>query len=220
MREVFEVLMADPGRPRVTWYGPDHERIELSGKTLLNWVSKTANLLTDELDAEPGTTVHVDLPAHWRTVSWLLATWAVGAHVVTRGPADITVTTEPEDAAGTVVAVALPALAVSFGPHLPPGAIDAAAAVRLQPDVFVPVLQPAGADPAFDDLAYGELVPAARSAATADRLLTGGGPEDALASLLGPLLHDGSVVVHHDLAGLGDEALARLVEQEGVTARR
>ena len=41
--------------PRLTWYGPDSERVELSGRVLDNWVAKTSNLLQDELDAEPGT---------------------------------------------------------------------------------------------------------------------------------------------------------------------
>src|SRR6478735_7253781 len=39
--------------PRLTWYGPDAERVELSGRVLDNWVAKTSNLLQDELDAEP-----------------------------------------------------------------------------------------------------------------------------------------------------------------------
>ena len=96
--DLLRGLVADPGRPRVTWYGPGGERVELSGKTLLNWVSKTANLLVAELDAEPGTTVGLDLPAHWRTVSWVLATWAAGAHAVVapeQPGLDVLVTTEP-----------------------------------------------------------------------------------------------------------------------------
>ncbi len=40
--------------PRLTWYGPDAERVELSGRVLDNWVAKTSNLFQDELDAEPG----------------------------------------------------------------------------------------------------------------------------------------------------------------------
>ena len=40
--------------PRLTWYGPDSERVEFSGRVLDNWVAKTSNLLQDELDAEPG----------------------------------------------------------------------------------------------------------------------------------------------------------------------
>jgi hypothetical protein len=66
----------------VTWYGPAGERVELSAKVLDNWVSKTANLLVDELDVGPGSAVLVDLPGHWRTVTWLLAVWATGAAAV------------------------------------------------------------------------------------------------------------------------------------------
>ena len=57
--------------PRLTWYGPDSERVELSGRVLENWVAKTANYLVDELDAEPGSAVAVDLPVHWRSLVWL-----------------------------------------------------------------------------------------------------------------------------------------------------
>src|SRR3712207_5978996 len=91
---LLDALLVDPGRPRVTWYGPGGERIELSGKVLGNWVAKTANLLVDELDVEPGGTVGVDLPTHWRAVVWLLAGWAAGAQVVVApvGPVDVLVT--------------------------------------------------------------------------------------------------------------------------------
>ena len=129
-----ELMASDPGRPRVTWYGPDGERVELSAKVLANWVAKTGNLLVEECGVEPDTVVRLDLPMHWRTVVFALAAWSVGAtvpdpeafapqvdedgevsydyleiadvHVTTRPPAD------PEDA--RVVAVALPALARRF----------------------------------------------------------------------------------------------------------
>lgn len=75
----------NPTAPRLTWYGPDAERVEFSGRVLENWVAKTANYLVDELDAEPGTVVDLDLPLHWRSLVWLLATWAVGATAVVTG---------------------------------------------------------------------------------------------------------------------------------------
>ena len=59
-------LTADPGRPRLTWYGDDGERVELSGHVLDNWVTKTANLLVEEYQAGPLTRVLLDLPVHWR----------------------------------------------------------------------------------------------------------------------------------------------------------
>ena len=227
--EVFRALLLEPGRPRVTWYGPGGERVELSGKTLLNWVSKTANLLVDELDAEPGTTVGLDLPPHWRTVSWLLATWAAGAHALVapeKPGLDVLVTTDPGSGrAEHVVAVALPALATSFGAPLPHAVHDAAVEVRRQPDVFRPYLTPAADDPALTanggTTSHGELLATAREAAAAagvrpgDRVLTGAGPELALATWLGVLALDGSLVLHHDPAG----APASLDAQEAVSRR-
>ncbi|MGN6441414.1 MAG: TIGR03089 family protein, partial [Arthrobacter sp.] len=59
--------------PRLTWYGPDGERVELSGRVLDNWVAKTSNLLQDELDAEPGMSLRLDMPAHWKSLVWALA---------------------------------------------------------------------------------------------------------------------------------------------------
>ena len=98
---------------------------------LENWVAKTANYLVDELDAEPGTVVDLDLPLHWRSLVWLLATWAVGATAtvgVTACPTDIVATTNPTAAqlrfdgaspSPLVVAVALPALQMRWMDDLP-----------------------------------------------------------------------------------------------------
>jgi len=250
----------DPGRPRVTWYGPDHERVELSAKTLNNWVSKTANLLVDELDAGPGSRLGIALPGHWRTVVWLLAAWSVGAHPIVLpsvaaqdqhgapiNPVDVLVTDRPSSPPpGTVesllVVVALPALATRFLGDVPPGAIDAAAEVRLQPDVFVAGARPAGSDPAFTSgdrtVPYANLMTAARAGTGTDgqdrapgfpaeppdtrtgaiRLLTGAGPDRAIETYLAALAAGGSVVLHHDLAGLTDAERAHLAGQEGVTA--
>src|SRR5690606_15233983 len=120
------LLTADAGIPRLTWYGPDGERVELSGRWLDNWVAKTANFLVDELDAGPGSRVVVALPGHWRTVTWLLATWSTGACAVVAPPdpdagslpvGDVVVAADPAvlraalDAKASAVAVALPALA-------------------------------------------------------------------------------------------------------------
>lgn len=168
---VLRGLVAEPGRPRLTWYGPDGERVELSGHVLDNWVTKTTNLLVEELDVGPGRTVLLDLPAHWRTVLWALAVWRTGACVLlaSSGPAagsaaapagptgpagtpapDVVVTARPELATAPgseVVVVALPALARSVGAALPPGAIDAAAAVMTYGDALghVPPTDPAAA---------------------------------------------------------------------------
>jgi hypothetical protein len=264
-------LLEDPGRPRVTWYGPDGERVELSGKVLDNWVAKTANLLVDELDAGPGSRVVVDLPPHWRTVVWLLAVWSTGACVVVEdlapggtgdgpgddggdgvgvgaagaqdgGPVDILVTAEPAGAAALswagkadrVVAVALSALAASFGPGLPDDALDAAVEVRTFGDVFVPFVRPTPSDQAYVatrggdrpsvlGVPYGELLRfvSAQAGLSGDvRLLTGGPGTDVLLDLLGPLVAEGSVVLHHAPASLDEPAAEHLRAQEGVTVTR
>ena len=248
-------LMADdPGRPRVTWYGPDGERVELSAKVLDNWVAKTANLLVDELDAGPGTRVGIALPPHWRTVTWLLATWSTGACAVLPGSepgsepgpepgellagtledvdvlvaADVTLLAGAARGTAAAVAVTLPALAAGYGPDLPPGVLDAAAGVRSHGDVFVPFVRPVPADPALatpgGTVPHGDLLAAAERAAAeagwADgvRLLTAGEPSRAVRDILGPLVRSGSVVLHHDLASAGADALAALRRQEAVTA--
>jgi uncharacterized protein (TIGR03089 family) len=164
MTDVLVVLVREPGRPRLTWYGSGGERIELSGAVLENWVNKTANLLVEELDAGPGVRVLVDLPPHWRTVVWAFAVWRVGACVVlapdpvaSSSGVDVVVTDRPDrfGRGRPVVAVALPALARSFGGALPAGAVDAASAVMTYGDTIgwappidptAPALVGAGAD--------------------------------------------------------------------------
>jgi len=223
------LLAQDPGGPRVTWYGPGAERVELSAKVLDNWVAKTANLLVDELDVGPASTVLIDLPAHWRTAVWLLATWSAGACAVVPAPGsttdaapDVLVTTDPRGhvLAPTTrgVAVALPALAVRFPGdpgELPPDWIDAAVEVRGFGDVFVQPVAPAAGDPALvaagcPAVPHAGLLTAAAEQAEAlalpdgVRLLTCAGPAQAPATLLAPLLLGGSVVLHHDPAVVAD----------------
>lgn len=142
-------LANEPG-PRLTWYGDDGERVELTGPVADNWVTKGVNLLVEEYRCGPGTRVLLDLPVHWRTVLWALATWRTGGAVavapegvVAPERADIVVTDRPErweDVVGApgapeLVVVALPALARTV-PALPPGAFDAAAAIGGYGDIL------------------------------------------------------------------------------------
>ncbi len=238
--ELFRTMLADdPGRPRITWYGTGGERVELSAKVLDNWVAKTANLLVDGLDAEPGTRVGLDLPGHWRTAVWLLGIWSAGACAVTL-PADrldVLVTSAPvalpPPAGPVTVAIALPALAATAGP-LPPGVVDGGAEVRIQPDRFVAPLRPEPDDPALDagsgpgagsggPTSHAELLPAAGTAARQRgwplgvRLLVPATVTVAQSPvwLLGPLSRNGSVVLVGPDAGLD---LDRITAQEGATA--
>lgn len=148
--DLLRTFAADPGRPRLTWYGDAGERIELSGAVLENWVNKTTNLLVEEFDAAPGLRVLLDLPPHWRSVVWALAVWRAGACVVTTTAddltCDLTITDTPRRRPGVepVVVVSLPALSRRYDGDLPPGAVDAASAVMTYGDVigWVPAVDP------------------------------------------------------------------------------
>lgn len=142
--DLLEGLQASGPGPRLTWYAADGERIELSGRVLANWVAKTANLLREEFDIEPGTGVRVDLPGHWRRVVVDLAVSALGAEL-TGDDADLVVTDRPAPGPPTL-AVAPAALATGFGGPLH-GAVDYAAEVSGHDDVFLPD-EPADLGPA------------------------------------------------------------------------
>lgn len=236
--DLLAALLREPGRPRITWYGPDGERVELSGAVLSNWVSKSTNLLVEEYDAGPGSVVLLDLPPHWRTVVWALAAWRAGACVTTGSQPghdghDVVVTDRPGAHAGTrgLVAVALPALARRFDGDLPAGAVDAAAAVMTYGDVIAwsPAVEP-GAPALVGVSPDGPAVPHADLLARAARAADAGAgarallqvPDDrartraALLAALGVLHGAGSVVL---LGGDADDSrVARITADERVTA--
>jgi uncharacterized protein (TIGR03089 family) len=182
-------------KPFLTWYD-DHrdERIELSYRTFDNWVAKTANLLVDELGAEPGDRVGAALVDHWQTPVVLAACWRAGMGVVAIDPASPDQPTNLFAAAfvreefldataaaldGTTV-VALTADLAGRGGHELGRALSYARAVPSMGDVFQ-----GGPDPGGDALtAGGETATMAglleRAAALADR--TGLGDGDRLLS--------------------------------------
>jgi uncharacterized protein (TIGR03089 family) len=206
--------------PRLTWYGPEAERVELSGRVLDNWVAKTSNLLQDEVDAEPGMRVRLDLPAHWKSLIWALAAWQLGMEtVLDGGGADFLVTDRPGAREGNydaVIAVALPALAMRWPGELPAGVIDYASEVRSHGDVFMAHSEPAASicavtgrdgkqhphEALLDGFAASHdegvrlLVPAAE------------GLEAALSNALGAWRSGGSVVLAHPDVQLTDKLLA------------
>lgn len=209
--------------PVLTWYGPGGERAELSGRVLANWVTKATNLLTDEGDVAPGTVVLLDLPMHWRTAVWALATWACGGTVALGGPdaaagADVLVGTTPSPgAAPLVVAVALPALARQVE-DLPEGAVDGAAELMSQPDVLVSHPQWDPTAPALTGTSHGDLADPARLVtrlpAPGRYLLPAADVATGLRTALALWLIGGSVVL------VGDPAadVARITAQEGAQA--
>lgn len=82
------VTAADGDRPAVTLVDPARaERTELGCATLSNWADKTANLLVEELELDPGDEIGVDIGSHWTTLVALLGAWRAGV-VARLGEAD------------------------------------------------------------------------------------------------------------------------------------
>ncbi|NKX53272.1 TIGR03089 family protein [Arthrobacter mobilis] len=162
--------------PGLIWYGPDAERVELSGRVLDNWVAKTANLLVEELDAGPGTVVQLDMAPHWRGIVWALATWQTGATLgLGTAAADVVVTSDPGRLAGAqppaqLVAVAPGALQLRWEGELPPGVLDYAAEVRAFADFFADPVVPDPDAPALEHpggtISFGALLPQEAAAGT------------------------------------------------------
>lgn len=225
------LLRDDAAAPRITYYDDaTGERVEVSGATLANWAAKSANLLREECDLEPGGRVAMLLPAHWQTAAVLLGAWWCGAEVVAdAADADVVLAdAEHVQAASTsgrtVVGLSLDA----FGRGLdaaPAGVLDYAVEVRMKGDEFIangPV--PASAS-ALDDYSVSEVLSVARARAgelgisPGDRVLSTlewSVPEGVLDGLLTVFAVGGSLVqcrhAHHN-------ALQRRAEAERVNTR-
>lgn len=209
-----------PGTPRLTWYGPDGERIELSGKVLDNWVAKSANFLTEEFDVAVGSLIVLQLPAHWKSLCIALAGLACGSTV------RFTEESDPHSAASVwfaaeeatvraaaqhldTVAVALPALAMAWPTELPDEVEvrDYAADVRMFADAFVSFDDPEPEDIALESasgkLRYGQIGELAQSSKLPDdqqaesrvALYATEGLADVVPQALGVWLSGGSVVL-------------------------
>lgn len=225
--ELLESFRSASGAPRLIWYGPGSERVELSGRVLENWIAKTSNMLVEELDATVGTAVALDLPPHWKSLVWALASWQVGAVTLLDGdaPADVRLTMEgaAADQAGVegelLVLVAPGALDLRWPGTLPSGAVDYAATVRAFGDVYLD-------DPADPGV---ELMRAGGTSYTFSDVL-GDAEEPAQAVWLVPAslplvavlpaavriwASGGTVVLVHSSVHVTD----RLVEGERITAR-
>ncbi|HEX4698850.1 MAG TPA: TIGR03089 family protein [Actinomycetes bacterium] len=161
-------LRADPARPLLTFYDDTTgERTELSVATFANWVAKSANLLRDDLDAQPGSTLALALPVHWQAAVVLQGAWALGLEVLMAAPdatpprADITVTSYDAVDAGLVASPGGELVVLGLGP------LGLARADRLPPP---------GADLDFDREVH----------AHGDRFAPGSAPDPGLAALRTP----------------------------------
>jgi uncharacterized protein (TIGR03089 family) len=102
-KALAQAVRRDPTTPLLTYYDDaSGDRTELSGATLDNWVSKTANLLRDGLGLSTGDTVAVLLPPHWQTAAIVLGASAAGLATDLGdrpGPVDAVFTTPDQVAA-------------------------------------------------------------------------------------------------------------------------
>ena len=212
--------------PALVWRD-GHERVELSGRVLVNWVEKSASLLVDELDVESGQLITVSPRRHWRLVVLTLAALRVGAavHFSETSADDAAVHAELEAhldtgvAADHVLAVAAPALAFSCeNPVLDP-AVDFCAEVRSCPDVYMGMEEPQDPGDALPAVAvtHGELLEEAERAASSSvedhtvyLALARGWDERALLTTLGVLLRGGAVL----LAANPSDVTPDVLEQE------
>lgn len=144
----------DPATPLLTWYDDaTGDRTELSGATLDNWVSKTANLLIDGSGLGSGDTAAVLMPPHWQTAAVVLGASAAGLTVALGGdpsPADVLFASSETDTTGWVAperfVTGLLPLAMPLR-EVPPGSVDYVTEVRNFGDYF------GGQPVAQDDLA-------------------------------------------------------------------
>jgi len=239
------VVRRNAAAPLLTAYDDaTGDRVELSAATLANWVAKTANLLQDEFDVGPGSTVAVALPVHWQTTAVLLAAWSCGAAVLDTAAedddrlagADVVLADRDrlpalEDAVGAggaeLLGLSLHPLGLGMTDYVGP-ARDFALEVRAHGDHFSPWQPPDPAAPGLVTggltLALGGLVAAAGELASRldirpdDRVLVDAdtaAEAGPVAWLLAPLVAGAStVLVRHPAV----EGLAHRAATERVTA--
>jgi uncharacterized protein (TIGR03089 family) len=127
-----EAVRRDPTTPLLTWYDDaTGDRTELSGATLDNWVSKTANLLVDGIGLGPGDAVAILLPPHWQTAAILLGVSAAGL------AADLGDEPAPVEALFTTPERASAAAAWATGDRYATGLLPLAMPLREVPAGFV-----------------------------------------------------------------------------------
>jgi uncharacterized protein (TIGR03089 family) len=230
-----ERMRLDPASPLLTYRDlGTGERMELSAASLGNAIAKTAGMLRDELDAEPGAVVGVHLPLHWQRVVWLgacAATSTVFTAEATPAECDVLVVDRPHlDLAGTAredVLVSLAPFGLPDRGEVPTGVIDAAVAMRGHPDVFVPWQNATESTPLLQDamglLTQGDVMDRAgeeltrRGVGSDERFaLLDPDPLADLLALAGPLAHGGSVVL---VAHSGSGDLAMTLREEGLAPR-
>jgi uncharacterized protein (TIGR03089 family) len=232
---LLDRMKADPASPVLTYRDlATGERMEFSAVSLGNAIAKTAGLLRDELDAEPGTTVAVHLPCHWQRVVWLGACAATGAvFAPDLDPRDGNICVLDRAHLG-LSGIADDDVLVSLAPFglpepqgAPPGVIDAAVAMRAHPDAFIPVDLPTESMPLIRSeprtVTQGELLDQAwlildeRGVATGERFaIADPDPDTDVLTLAGALMARSAAVL---IAGAGAKDLSSVLREEGIGHR-
>ena len=232
------LIAAKAAQPFLTYHDDTTgERVELSYATFGNWLSKTANLVQDDLLAGPGDRIVVSARPHWLTAVWLVAPLFAGAvvdpwgeaksaHTVVAGP-DESALAAARECSGERLALSLLPLGRPFD-AVPDGFRDYSAEVRAFADHFVSFNPPRPDMEALvlngETVTHGELIERAAVPATAQapaRVLievredrfTG---TELLDWLFGPLLNGASIVLVH---GAAPQRLDRIAEMERVNGR-
>ncbi|MBM7051430.1 TIGR03089 family protein [Rothia sp. ZJ1223] len=158
--------------PALIWYGAPGERIELSGRVLDNWVSKSANFLYEECDIEVGDTISLPAAAHWRSVALSLAALRVGAVASVRTgndeaqdePYQVAAGFSPEDFssvdANVYALVEVAALGMRYMGEIPTDReyVDYTSEVRAYADLYMGFNQPTPDTPALSDSTHRQLM--------------------------------------------------------------
>ena len=215
--------------PVVTWIS-DEGRVELSVITLANGISKASNLLRDQCEIGSGSSVAIDLPAHWQSCVWIGATHSVSATVsLNDEPTDLQITSSVDSVSQAHSESGIVSLH-PFGMPVTledPFLINLSADVRMHGDQFSPRDQGRADDVCVRD-SIGQLTWAdldARVAELADQFGIEADSRYALsqpASTIDlallycavPLVTGASVVL---LDGISNEAEQRAMEQENCT---
>jgi len=228
---LLDRVRREPSAPLVTYRDlATGERMELSAASFANAVAKTAGLLRDELDAQPGAIVGVHLPLHWQRSVWLGACAAAGTVFAADADpewCDVLVMDRARlplaGIAGEDVLVSLAPFGLTEPGGAPPGITDASVAMRGHPDSFVPHEPAREQTPwlreAQGDLTQGEVM--ALAAAEVSRrgiepgqrfALIDPEPRADLLALAGPLMSGGSVVL---VSGRDSGDLDATLREEG-----
>lgn len=222
--------------PALLWYSAPGERIELSGRVLDNWVSKSANFLVDECELGAAQQYTLTQQVHWRSLVLLLAALRVGARLTFEGggegsqvhaafsPAEI-----EQSAAEYPVLVDRGPLSMRFMGQVPAGTTDYCAEVRSHSDAYSGFSLPHESDAAFKGLTYRELMQRVAARAAQLSQLTATGKHsllletsklslNATVDVLGALMAGYSVLVLDPQEEWADERKNRIMSDERATA--